>query len=369
MDDQYWWLALERAPHVGPITISKLIAAFGNPRSVVEADSETIKSRAAVSSRIAEAVGAYKPDADAIYRDMEKLRDLNARVITRWSEEYPQNLSTIYDPPAILFVRGSFKVEDKDAIAVVGSRESSNYGENVTKIITRDLVRAGLCIVSGLARGIDTVCHTTALNEGGRTIGVLGCGLDKNYPSENKALIERMSEEGAVITEFRPGSEPLRTNFHRRNRIVSGLSRAVLVVQASLRSGSLITVNHALDQGREVFAVPGNVLHERSRGTHHLLKQGAALVEKAQDILDSIFPGGAEKAEQIRTGSRPDMPMIETSELARKVLDCVDLDPVSVDSLCQLSGLEVRKVLAALMELELLGLVKQSPGKVFSKSI
>ena len=367
MEDLYWWLALERAPFVGPVSMSKLITAFGNPRSAVEATTETIKSRGVVNTRTAEALGAYRPDESQIQQEIEILEELNARVITRWDDEYPLNLNSIYDPPAILFVRGTFRPEDEKAIAVVGSRASSNYGESMTTTITRDLVRAGFCIVSGLARGIDTICHTTALNEGGRTLGVLGCGLDINYPSENKSLVEAMSSHGAVISEFRPGVQPVKTNFYRRNRIVSGLSKAVVVVEASRRSGSLITVNHALDQGRDVFAVPGSVLHERSRGPHHLIRQGAGLVESAQDIISSLFPSIAPEKLGRNESVKTNVPEADISDNARKIFDILDLDSVPVDTLCQISKLEVRLVLTALMELELLGLVRQSPGKLFSR--
>lgn len=367
MEDLFWWLALERVPFVGPITISKLISAFGDPKSILEANPETMRDRVAVSPRIVDSLGAYRPDEHQILKDIEKLDELGARVITRWHDDYPRNLLSIYDPPALLFVRGTLKPEDDISVAVVGSRACSDYGQKMTVNITRDLVKAGLCIVSGLARGIDTVCHKTALKAGGRTIGVLGCGLDINYPSENKDLVEKMALQGAVISEFRLGIEPLRTNFYRRNRIVSGLSKAVLVVEASRRSGSLITVNHALDQGRDVFAVPGNAFHERARGPHYLIKQGAGLVEHAEDLLSSLLSGNEPvrglpaEALEIKTAA-PDM-----SELARKILDCLDADLVPVDVLCHVSKLEVRSVLTALMELELLGLVKQSPGKLFSR--
>lgn len=367
MEDLYWWLALERAPFVGPITIAKLIAAFGHPKSVLTAGFDEIRTKSAISARIADAITLYRPDGNEIQRDMDKLAEMGARLITRWDSDYPGNLLDIYDPPALLFVRGCLKPGDELAIAVVGSRMSSNYGVKVTNIITRDLVRAGFTIVSGLARGIDTVCHSSALNEGGRTIGVLGCGLDIHYPAENRELMDRMAEQGAVISEFRPGIRPYRTNFFRRNRIVSGLSKAVLVVEASRRSGSLITVNHAIDQGRDVFAVPGNVLHECSRGPHHLIKQGAGLVESAQDILSGIFPSNEVRDRIPEESVTLSLYSGDISELARQVLECVDMDPVPVDIICQISGLTAGNVLAALMELELLGIIKQSPGKVFSK--
>ncbi|MGD9817852.1 MAG: DNA-processing protein DprA [Desulfomonilaceae bacterium] len=369
MEDLFWWLALDRAPFVGPITIAKLISAFGNPQSVFEADPEMVRNKVSISSRVVDALVNYKPDEYQIRKDIDTLNNLGARIITRWDPDYPSNLNHIYDPPALLFVRGNLKPEDEQAIAVVGSREHSNYGAKVTSMITRDLSCAGICIVSGLARGIDTICHISALDAGGRTIGVLGCGLDIYYPRENRSLIEEMAEKGVVISEFRPGMEPLKTNFHRRNRIVSGLCKAVLVVEASRRSGSLITVNHALDQGRDVFAVPGNVLHERSRGTHYLIKQGAALTENAQDVLTSVFPTKNASAVDASKPLKSKISGIELSDLAQHVSECVDEDPITVDTICQLSGLEVRKVLAALMELELLGLIRQSPGKVFSKVV
>ncbi len=367
MEDLYWWLALERAPFLGPITIAKLIAAFGHPKSVLTAGIDEIRTKSAISVRVADAITLYKPDGNEIQRDMDILAKMGARLITRWDSDYPGNLLDIYDPPALLFVRGCLKPEDELAIAVVGSRMSTSYGINVTKMITRDLVRAGFTIVSGLARGIDAICHSSALNEAGRTIGVLGCGLDIHYPAENKELMDRMAEHGAVISEFRPGIRPYRTNFFRRNRIVSGLSKAVLVVEASRRSGSLITVNHALDQGRDVFAVPGNVLHESSRGPHHLIKQGAGLVESAQDILSAIFPSSEVSGTSPEDSVTPARHSADISEQARQVLECVDLDPVPVDIICKMSGLTAAKVLASLMELELLGIIKQSPGKVFSK--
>lgn len=367
MEDLYWWLALERAPFVGPVTTAKLINAFGNPRSAVEASTETIKTKGIVNTRIAEALGQYRPDERRIQEDIKLLAELDARVITRWDDEYPLNLNSIYDPPAILFVRGTFRPEDEKAVAVVGSRASSNYGESMTAMITRDLVRAGFCIVSGLARGIDTICHTTALNEGGRTLGVLGCGLDINYPGENKSLVEAISTHGAVISEFRPGIQPVKTNFYRRNRIVSGLSKAVVVVEASRRSGSLITVNHALDQGRDVFAVPGNVLHERSRGPHQLIRQGAGLVENAQDIISSLCPSNVPEKPGQNESAKKNIPNADMSDNARRIFEILDVDSVPVDVLCQISKLEVRLVLTALMELELLGLIRQSPGKLFSR--
>ncbi len=304
---------------------------------------------------------------DEIVRDVETLEKLGARVLTRWDPEYPANLPEIYDPPALLFVRGAIVPADSRAVAVVGSRTPSHYGLEMTSAITRDLVAAGVTLVSGLARGIDTACHKSALKEGGRTIGVLGCGIDVLYPRENKALIEEMVSSGAVISEFRPGIPPLATNFYRRNRIVSGLAKGVLVVEANRNSGSLITAAHALDQNRDVFAVPGSVMNKRAWGPHQLLKQGAGLVESADDILTALFALAETKSQPTlfeRGDESGDLP-----DTSKKVLDAMDLDPVPIDALCETLGMEPGRLAGVLLELELKGMVRQHPGKMFARII
>lgn len=359
------WMALERIPGVGPISIARLIKAFGSPRAAMEADAEDICLRAGLSEKIAHNVVQFRPPEAEIVRDIKILQDLGAKVVTRWDHDYAHNLNEIYDPPALLFVRGNVVPRDRRAIAVVGTRNPSTYGTEMAESITRDLVRAGITVVSGLARGIDTACHRSALKAGGRTIGVLGCGIDISYPRENKSLMEEMAEHGAVMSEFRPGTRPLSTNFYRRNRIVSGLTKGTLVVEAAPKSGSLITAAHALDQNREVFALPGSILNKRSWGPHHLLKQGAALVESADDIITALFepipikPQGRLQETVEDTG--------DLSEIARSVLDRIDLDPVPIDSLCTNLGVDAGKLSGLLLELELRGLVRQHPGKMFSR--
>jgi DNA processing protein len=237
----------------------------------------------------------------------------------------------------------------------------------MTEQITRGLVHAQVTAVSGLARGIDTACHNTALKEGGRTIGVLGCGIDVFYPRENRPLIEEMMGSGAVISEFRPGIPPLATNFYRRNRIVSGLVKGVVVVQATRNSGSLITAGHALDQNRDVFAVPGNVTDSRSWGPHSLLKQGAGVVESAEDVLESLFaPQQAAKSQPTLFEAKSSRDQ-DLSDAAEQVLESLDLDPVPIDLLCESLKIEVGKLSGILLELELHGLVRQCPGKMFSR--
>jgi DNA processing protein len=326
-----------------------------------------IRQRAGLSEKLANVVAGFKPPRDDIMREMEILQKLGARIVSRWDDDYPPNLKEIYDPPALLFVRGEIILQDTRAVAVVGARNPTRYGLDMTEMISRDLIRQGITLVSGLARGIDTACHKAALKEGGRTIGVLGCGLDVPYPRENKDLVEEMVKAGAVISEFRPGVAPLATNFYRRNRIVSGLAKGILVVEATRNSGSLITAAHALDQNRDVFAVPGNVMNKRSSGPHHLLKQGAGLVESADDIVQALFkPLAAKPQPSLFENS---LEGEDLSETARMVLEALDPDPVPIDLLCETLRIEAGILSGALVELELHGFVRQWPGKTFARVV
>lgn len=363
----FHWLALERIPRVGPLTIARLLQAFSTPQEAMAAGTEAIRRVAGLGEKQARSIAEFRVPADEILKDIETIERLGARVLTRWDAEYPSNLLDIYDPPALLFVRGEIRSEDSCAAAIVGTRNPTRYGIDMTETITRDLVKAGVTVVSGLARGIDTASHTTALKCGGRTIGVLGCGLDITYPRENGPLMDQMTESGAVITEFRPGVPPLGTNFYRRNRIVSGLARGVVVVEATLTSGSLITTAHALDQNRDVLAVPGNVRNPRSRGPHHLIQQGAALVESGEDVLNCLFPHSeafVQQALPLEKSKGPDL-----SETCQVVLEALEPDPLPIDLLCEAVKMDPGKLSAALLELELKGLIRQHPGKMFSRTM
>lgn len=370
-EDARDWLVLERTPRVGPIAMARLMEAFGTPGAALRASAEAISLRAGLSPKLAAIIAGFTPPEEDVQRDLRTLADVGARIITRWDEEYPANLKSIYDPPALLFVRGEMLPADEKAVAMVGTRHPDRYGIEVAERIAGDLARAGVVIVSGLARGIDAACHHAALAAGGRTIGVLGCGLDVAYPPQNKKLIEEMVVRGAVISEFRPGAPPLPTNFFRRNRIVSGLSKGVLVVEAGLKSGTLITVNHALDQNRDVAATPGNIFNMRSRGPHHLIRQGALLVESAQDILDAMF--AAPKIDPATAFRSPvqakfsDLVDEDLSEEHHRVLDAIDLDPVAIDALCESLTTEPGRLAGILLELELGGFIRQHPGKLFSR--
>jgi DNA processing protein len=333
----------------------------------MQAKAGEIRRRAALSEKLARSIADFIPPETQITRDIAILEKLAARLITRWDDDYPPNLREIYDPPALLFVRGSIRPEDTRAVALVGTRNPTRYGLDMAQQITRDLVRAGVTVISGLARGIDTACHKAALKEGGRTIGVLGCGIDVVYPRENCELMDEIVETGAVISEFRPQTAPLATNFYRRNRIVSGLAKGVVVIEATKNSGSLITTAHALEQNRDVFAVPGNIMSKRSEGPHHLIKQGAGLVESGEDILSSVFQSVTETAQASLFEIRDEA--AEVSGNAREVLEALDLDPVPIDALCESLGMQAGKLSGILLELELHGLIRQYPGKMFSKII
>jgi DNA processing protein len=361
------WLALERIPRVGPLTIARLYEGFKSPKAALEADCTEIRRVTGLSEKLARTIADYAIPCDDIFRDMETLERLGVRVITRWDPEYPLNLQEIYDPPAMLFVRGTLVPEDGRAVAVVGTRNPTQYGIKMAEALTRDFVLAGVTVVSGVARGIDAACHRAALKHAGRTIGVVGCGIDVTYPREHRELIEHMVNSGAVMSEFRPGVPPLATNFYRRNRIVSGLVKGVVVVEAGRTSGSLITANHAAEQNREVFAVPGNVVNPRSAGPHLLLKQGAGLVESAQDVLQALFEPFRPPV-QSSLFEKQEL-TCDLSDMGHTVLDVLDPDPVHIDFLCDALKMDAGTLSGLLLELELNGLVRQHPGKMFSRII
>ncbi len=360
------WLTLERIPRVGPLTIAKLIDAFGSPEAALTADRREIRRRCGLNERLCDEIAGFQQPVEEINKDIKALERIGARVITRWDDRYPHILREIYDPPALLFVRGELDPDNHRAVAIVGTRNPTRYGIDMARSITRDLVRAGVTIVSGLARGIDTACHRAALDEGGRTVGVLGCGVDKSYPRENKELTDEIARTGAVITEFRPGVPPLATNFYRRNRIVSGLTRGVVVVEAGRKSGSLITAAHALDQNREVFAVPGNVMNLRTKGPHQLLKEGAGLVESGEDIVEALFSTEHPAVQQPQLFTRS-AAAHELSEPEERVLEAIDPDPIHIDIICESTGMDVAELAGILLDLELKGLIRQNPGKMFAR--
>ena len=306
-------------------------------------------------------------------RELELVDKSNVSLITANSSLYPKNLLNIYDFPPLLYVRGTLIEEDIN-IAVVGSRIASTYGKFSTERLCREIALQGITIVSGMARGIDSAAHRGALAGKGRTIAVLGCGIDIVYPQENKKLIEEISENGAVITEFPFSTPPDGPNFPARNRIISGISLGVIVVEASDKSGSLITARLALEQGREVFAVPGSIDSPGSRGTHKLIRQGAKLIENIHDVLEEILPqidkaGIRDQSSKLKAESKKGEIPSDLDDTQLAVLKSISGKPTDVDTIIAGTGFKANDVLNILLTLELMGHIEQLPGKMFKLKI
>ena len=359
MDDPFYWFALSSVPLVGNVTCRRLVEHFGSPGKALAASLDELASVKGVNSSAARSLRSHD-GRKAAELAVAVLARSGARLVTLLDKEYPSLLKEISDPPPFLYLKGKLP-NSATSIAVVGSRRASDYGISVTTRLSRELAEQGVTIVSGLALGVDAAAHRGALQLSGATVGVLGCGIDLIYPPENRGLYREMEEKGAIVSEFAPGTPPDAPNFPRRNRIISGMSRGVLVVEAAERSGSLITARFALEQGREVFAVPGNINFRASRGTNSLIKEGAKLVETVADIMGELPPGGnlPQWARKQNFNLSPDEEKL-TALLAEK--------PLQIDELTVRSGLTVPAVSAMLLRLELQGAVMQIPGKIFSLS-
>jgi len=356
MDDKLYWLALNMVPGIGPVAFRNLLATFDDPKSVLLASPPTLGSVNGIGEKT---IRAIKDTSSLKFAEKESRRaqELGIAVVTLRDGMYPKNLLQIYDPPPVLYVRGRLTEDDSLAVSIVGSRKSSPYGRSVTKRLSHDLASIGIRVVSGMARGIDTVAHHGALEARGRTIAVLGCGADVIYPRENKKLFFDIIDNGAIISEFPLATPPEGKNFPKRNRIISGLSLGVVIVEAAADSGSLITATHALEQGREVFAIPGNVGASTSQGTNRLIKQGAKLIEGAEDVIEEIAP------QCERQVPREAPPVLSNEE--QGILDLLSHTPIHIDEISRKSQMEIHRVSVILLDLELKGLVCQLGGKTF----
>ena len=364
-EEVFYWLALSLTPGVGSTLMRRLLDRFKSPEAVFHAPMKELLKIEGLGEKVAQEI-RKGPLEKAVEKELHLLREVGGRVITLKDEEYPKRLRDIYDPPALLYIRGELKKEDEFAVSIVGSRKTTPYGRWFTDKVSQELARHGVTVVSGMARGIDSLAHWGALSGGGRTIAVLGCGVDVIYPSENRNLFTKIMDHGAVLSEFPMGSPPEGGHFPKRNRIISGLSIGVVVVQASAESGSLITAGFALEQGREVFAVPGNVGAEGSRGTHQLIKEGAKLVESSEDILEEILPQWRRERETTQKVEGPERDL--TGE-ERILYERLGETPSHIDVLIRESQFDPGKVSSLLLNLELKGLVSQWPGKCFSKKM
>lgn len=354
-------MALSFIDGLGTVGYRNLIKRFHSPDRIFNTSGKDLEAVGGLRPKVVKEIKEFN-QAARVENELKLMRKHQVTLVTSLDESYPSSLLNIYDPPPFLYVKGELKKEDAIAVAVVGSRFASYYGKLAAERISRDLALEGVTVVSGLARGIDTSAHRGALSAGGRTIAVLGCGIDVEYPIENKRLREEIALSGALISELRMSTPPSSSHFPVRNRIISGLSVGVVVVEASHRSGSLITARLALEQGRDVFAVPGSIDSLRSRGTHGLIKEGAKLVEDAQDIISELLP-------QIK--GRPQLAEFtqDKSELlsceARSILDVLAQGQLQIDRIIAETDLKSSQVSSALLDLELRGLIRQLPGKVF----
>ncbi len=364
-EDLFYWLALNFVPGVGSIFIKRLLDRFQTPEAVFQASMKELLEVEGLGVKVASEI-RKGPFEQAVKNELSLLEKSGGRIITLKDEVYPPRLRDIYDPPALLYLKGELKKEDELAVSIVGSRKTTPYGRWITEKISQTLVRYGVTIVSGMARGVDSVAHWGAISGGGRTLAVLGCGVDVVYPPENRNLFAKIIEQGAVLSEFPMGSPPEGGHFPKRNRIISGLSMGVVVVQAGPDSGSLITANYALEQGREVFAIPGNVGADGSRGTNRLIKDGAKLVESSEDILEEILPQWKREKERIEE-VKPRGP--ELSEEEKVLYEMLGETPIHIDAMIREGRFEPGKVSSLLLDLELKGLISQWPGKCFSKKM
>jgi DNA processing protein len=364
-DPRYAWLALGRISGIGRVLYRRLIDRFGTPSGVFQADRRELLGVEGLREQAARNILNFKGE-DVVKGEIEALDRLKIHLLTLRDPGYPSLLAEIHDPPPFLYYQGCPSEQDRRVIALVGSRNGSPYGIKATERLAYSLAQQGLTIASGLARGIDTAAHEGALLAKGRTVAVLGSGLDLIYPPENRKLAERITANGMICSEFPPGTLPERQNFPVRNRIISGMSLGVVIVEAGLRSGSLITARLALEQGREVFAVPGSIESFKSSGTHRLIKQGAKLVEQVQDILEEI-PGASSHRPTVpieKDVSKPWPPFTPEQEGIWKALAG---GPVQVDPLARQTGLGMGILLSELLEMEIKGWVRQLPGKFFER--
>jgi DNA processing protein len=352
------WIALSLVPEVGTVTFRKLLSLYGEPEHVFKASQKELSSIDGIGERKARNIKDFSGLKEA-ERCLALLNQSGTRVVTCRDPDYPDLLRQVESGPVILYVRGSMREEDRFAIAIVGSRKPTHYGRVVAEKLSSELTGAGFTVVSGMARGIDTIAHVSSVTSGGRTIAVLGSGIDTVYPPENRGLMEKIAESGYVVSEFPLGTKPNRENFPIRNRLISGLSLGVLVVEATRESGSLITAQHALEQNREVFAVPGSIISPNSSGTNDLIKRGAKLIERTEDIIEELGPmlkGFVRAREKSR---------IEVTDEERRLCDILTGEPLHIDVISRELTLSPSRVLATLLNLELKGIVRQTEGKRF----
>ncbi|MBI2446989.1 MAG: DNA-protecting protein DprA [Candidatus Omnitrophica bacterium] len=355
---------------LGIVRLRALLEHFETTNAVLKANKKDLMSIQGIGDVISDGIINISKSG-ILDKELNLIKKKKVKIITVYDKDYPQNLKSVFDPPILIYVQGDLDKRDILSIAIVGSRRPSFYGRATAERLGKELSSLGITIVSGMARGIDTAGHKGATRNGGRTIAVLGSGLGVIYPPENKELFEEIASKGAVVSEFPMGTIPDRKNFPKRNRIISGLSLGVIVVEAARHSGSLITADLALEQGREVFAVPGNAGAINSQGTNHLIKEGAKLVENSADVLEELgpilrqyIPGSGSK-----DGNQNTDPMMfpKMDKTQSQIFSVLSQEPAHIDEITDRCKLTAQAVSSSLVVLELKGLIRQLPGKMFVK--
>jgi DNA processing protein len=351
--DKRYWIGFNLVKGIGAVRLSALMSHFGDLAVAWQAPAEALQA-AGLSPRLAERVALIRKSVD-LDKVMGQIAAQGINILTREDELYPQRLKEIDQPPPVLYMRGELTAEDAWCVAVVGTRRVSAYGQQVADELAMFLAANGVTVVSGLARGVDAIAHQAALKNSGRTIAVLGCGVDRIYPPEHSMLAAKIIANGALLSDYPPGTPPDASNFPPRNRIISGMSIATVVVEAGETSGALITAQFAVDQGREVFAVPGNILAPQSKGTNRLITQGAHPMVSARDLLEAL---NLQRVTEQRTARK----ILPGDEYEARLLNVLSHEPLHLDEIRNQTGLPIERVSATLVMMELKGMVRQVGG-------
>ncbi len=352
-ENKQYWIGFNLVRGIGAVRLRQLLQHFGDLKTAWHASPAELRA-AGLSDKLVQNVSLARANMD-FNKIRHRIQELGVRVVTWDDEDYPRHLRSIDQPPPVLYLRGTLEETDHWAVAIVGTRRITAYGRQVTEQLATTLAQNGVTVISGLARGVDSVAHQAALNAGGRTIAVLGSGVDHIYPPENRQLAERMIAQGAIISDYALGTPPDGANFPPRNRIISGLSMAVVVVEAGRKSGALITAQFAADQGREVYAVPGNITAPQSKGTNRLIQQGAHPLLAPQELLEQL---NLSRITQHREARK----ILPANELEAKLLETISTQPLHVDEISVQCQLPIGQVSATLAMMELKGMVRQVGG-------
>jgi len=367
MDPRESLVALNMIEHVGPVRVRQLLEHFGDAPAILRASKPQLLQVRGIGEETAEAIANWEKSVD-LSNELKRIQEYGCHILTQTDADYPELLRQIYDPPIVLYVKGRLTAKDKNAVAMVGSRLTTHYGLETARKLAYQLAYVGVTVVSGGARGIDTAAHQGALSAKGRTVAVLGNGINIVFPPENVELFERIAAHGAVLTQFPFNRKADKQSFPIRNRIVAGMSLGTVVVEANLVSGALITANFAVEYGRQVFAVPGRIDSPQSKGCHDLIKKGAKLCEGAEDVLSEfeyLFPASNRPPSAAESGT---LPALTLSDNEQKVYEVLSHEEVAMDDVIRRSGLPASAASVTLLSLEMKRLIKQLPGKLFVRN-